>query len=128
MHIPDKSSARRTQKRPKTFDIQSTKQVDDRRVLEMAIQELKGRPRWDYYASFRRPNQHKLDRIFDSQARTGPGGLNSHPVQPKLTGVSAKFGYNGGSFGPLSVTTAMKRKRKFVYPSGDCGRLGGTSL
>ena len=35
-HKPDKGSAHRTQKRPKSFDIQSVQQVNDRRKIILA--------------------------------------------------------------------------------------------
>jgi hypothetical protein len=44
-HKKDKKSAKSTQKRPKSFDFQCAVRVDERRVVEMAMEELKGRPR-----------------------------------------------------------------------------------
>jgi hypothetical protein len=60
-HKRDKKSAKSTQKRPKTFDFQCAQWVDERRVLEMAMEELKGFPRWDYYAGFACSDQIKVD-------------------------------------------------------------------
>ena len=47
-HKSDKKSAKTTQKRPKSFDFQCTAWVEEQRVVEMALEELKGRPSWDY--------------------------------------------------------------------------------
>ena len=116
MHKPDKGSARRTQKRPKTFDYQSAKQIEDRRVIEIAMQELRGRPRWDYYVGFQRPNQHSLGRIVEREAKRGNKVHQQSLTSPNLTGVSVKYGYTGESFGLLRVDSAMKQKKKFLYP------------
>lgn len=58
-------------KLPKTFDVQSAKQVDDRRVPEVSMQKLKRRPRWDHCVSFQCLNQHKSDRIVAIEAKRG---------------------------------------------------------
>ena len=47
-HKKDKKSAGKTQKRPKTFEIQSMTQIENRRTIETAVAELKGRVRWHY--------------------------------------------------------------------------------
>ena len=68
-HIPDKGSAHRTQKRPKSFDIQSARQVNDWRKIEMGMEELSGRPRWDYFVAFERFEQEHLPRIRKWRAK-----------------------------------------------------------
>jgi hypothetical protein len=54
-HKPDKKSAKRTQRRPKNFTIQVANKIEDRRVIEMGIEELQGRPRWKYYSGYEHP-------------------------------------------------------------------------
>jgi hypothetical protein len=45
----------------------------------MALEELKGRPCWDYFTGFERHGQLKLDRIVDKYNK---GGAKS-PIKPK---------------------------------------------
>ncbi len=121
-HKPDKGSARRTQKRPKSFDIQSVRQVNDRRVILMGMEELAGRPRWDYFVAFDRFEQLCSDRIKEMRRKSSCGvnstgvGDENGDVEAKLTGVSAKFGYLGDEYGMMAVHTAMKMKHKYQYP------------
>ena len=79
-HKPDKKSARRTQRRPKNFTIQVARKIEDRRVIDMAVEELCGRPRWEYYSGFVHPKQKEPPE--------------SGNVTPKLGGVRAKFEYS----------------------------------
>ena len=125
-HKPDKGSAHRTQKRPKSFDIQSARQVNDRRKIEMGMEELSGRPRWDYFVAFERFEQEHSPRIRkwrvqrlqegSAGAFEGPQNANVEPITPKLTGVRADFGYVGDRFAMTALHTAMKKKHKFQYP------------
>ena len=66
-HKKDKKSAKRTQKRPKTFDIQSLQRIEDRRVIEFGMEELAGRRCWDYYRGIGLPtisqnNEQHVDK------------------------------------------------------------------
>ena len=123
-HKPDKGSAHRTQKRPKTFDIQSAQQVDDRRVIQMGIEELAGRPRWDYFVAFKRFEQLFSHRIMQFRRRKktkdegtgGEEGVLTANMEPKLTGVSAHFAYVGEEYAMTTVNSAMKKKYKYKYP------------
>jgi hypothetical protein len=70
-HKSDKKSAKATQKRLKSFDYQCAAWVEERRILEMALEELKGRPRWDYFTGFERNGQLKMDQIVDKYNKGG---------------------------------------------------------
>jgi len=48
-HRPDKKAAKRTQRRPKTFDIQCARNIEDRRLIELGMAEVQGRVRWNYF-------------------------------------------------------------------------------
>ena len=126
-HKPDKKSAQSTQKRPGTFDMQCTERVEERRVLEMAIQELMGRPRWDYFCGFDRENQHKSDRFLGrlTGKKQQPTSPSNKPKQyPHLTGVQAKFEYDDKNQGyGYKVFSTMKRKKRYKYPQFIVGAI-----
>jgi len=49
-HKPDKTAAKRTQRRPKTFDKQCADRIHDMRVVEHGLQEIRdGGQKWCYY-------------------------------------------------------------------------------
>ena len=112
-HKPDKKSAKSTQKRPATFDMQCSERVEDRRVIETGLEEMKGRPKWDYFVGFKRQDQHRAKRF-------GVGTLNSHKkpkTQPCLGGVRADFRYDEEEGAHrCKVFSAMKRKSRYRYP------------
>lgn len=99
-HKPDKKSAKRTQRRPKNFTIQVANKIEDRRVIEMGIEELQGRPRWKYYSGYEHP---KLKSAPES-------------ASPSLSGVKAKFFYcDIEEKFVYSLTTAMQRVKKYKF-------------
>jgi hypothetical protein len=115
-HKRDKKSAKSTQKRPKTFDFQCAQWVDERRVLEMAMEELKGHPQWDYYAGFAHSDQIKVDRIIGKRNNQGASIANTPKSDPNLTGVKAVFAYDEEKQGyGYKVISSMKWKTQFRY-------------
>lgn len=101
-HIRDKKSAKRTQKRPGTFDLQSLNRIEDRRVIDVAMEELKGGVRWRYY-----------DQSGQSSVNDAP---ESSMEEPTLTGVKAIFYYNLELDGwTYEVNSKMKAKTKYKY-------------
>lgn len=109
-HKKDKKSAKLTQKRPKTFDLQCAQRIEDRRVIEMGMEELKGKPRWDYFHGFDRPNQVKSNRMTVKSPKKSPEST-------VLTGVKSNFEYseeNGGGY-VYKVSSSMKRKSRYRY-------------
>ena len=112
-HKPDKKSAKSTQKRPATFDMQCTQRVDDRRLIETGLEEMKGRPKWDYFVGFNRRDQHQADRF----GFVVPNSRKKSKTQPYLGGVRADFMYNEEEGGyKYKVFSAMKRKSRYRYP------------
>ena len=112
-HKPDKNSAKMTQKRPGSFDFQCAERVDDRRVIEMGIEELNGHPRWGYFMGFSHPNHPKSDRLLDQtrkRARNSPKKQNN---QPFTTGVKAVFRCNNEGNFVYHVQSSMKRKQRY---------------
>ena len=79
-HRKDKQTAQRTQRRPGTFDLSILEKIEDRRVIEMGLEEVNGRPRWQYWAGF----NHRNNKSMSKKA----------PTQPVLTGACAKFHYD----------------------------------
>ena len=109
-HKKDKKSAKLTQKRPKTFDLQCAERIEDRRVIEMGMEELKGKPRWDYFQGFDRPNQVKSKRMTAKSPKKAPQAT-------VLTGVKSTFEYseeNGGGY-VYTVASSMRRKSRYKY-------------
>lgn len=114
-HKPDKNSAKMTQKRPGSFDVQCAERVDDRRVIEMGMEELNGHPRWGYFMGFGHPNHPKSDRFSGQtrkRARNSPKKRNNGPV---TTGVKAIFRYNNEGIFVYQVQSSMKRKQRYQY-------------
>lgn len=115
-HKADKKSAKMTQKRPDSFDFQCTQRVDDRRVIEMAIEELKGRPKWDYFHGFQRQNQHKSDLILAKERKQRVSSPKKSTDEPILTGVKAVFRYDEGKEEYVyRVESEMQRKNRYQY-------------
>lgn len=115
-HKKDKKSAQMTQKRPDSFDFQCTQRVDDRRVIEMGIEELKGRPKWDYFHGFDRPNQHKSGLILEKERKKAVSSPKKQSDHPNLTGVKATFWYHEGKEEYVyKVESDMKRKNRYRY-------------
>ena len=51
-HKPTKTAAKLTQRNKATFDIQTAKRLDETHLLDLAMEEMKGRPVWDYYHGY----------------------------------------------------------------------------
>ena len=114
-HRPDKKSAKRTQFRPKTFDLQVCRKADDRRVIELAVEELNGRPRWMYYQGY-----EDCDGRYSSPNRLGKrlkkGGKNSFGEIPTLRGVQSQFRFDPATDSvSYKNLTGMKNKGKYRF-------------
>ena len=98
-HKKDKGDAKRTQKRPKTFEKQSLERIEDGRVIERGNAELVGRKTWNYYRT-------KREISHDT-------GLK----EPKLSGVKAlvRWDYSQEDW-TWTLKTDMKQKKKYVFP------------
>lgn len=106
-HKDDKKSSQRTQKRPGKFDQQSLGQIENRRVIEIAIEELNGRRRWEYYDGFGQrddPIQPQAEVMQPEQARD----------EPELRGVRAEYEYTFRMH-TYTVMVRSKMKRKHLY-------------
>ena len=112
-HKTDKKDAQRTQKRPKTFELQAMKKIEERRVLQLGAAELNGRLRWDY----------KMLSVEEEEDVT-----YAAPGNPELSGVLANiwFDYNLGDWS-VTLYTGMKQKKKFKYPPDVMARLQGVA-
>ena len=110
-HKPDKKSARRTQRRPKSFNIQVARKIEDRRVIETAMEEIRGRPRWDYYSGF----QHAKLKVLPK-----PGDITQ-----TLGGVKAKFEYSDEEDRWIyGLSTEMRLVKKYQYPQDLVDAIG----
>ena len=101
-HKKDKKSAGKTQKRPKTFEIQSMTQIENRRTIETAVAELKGRVRW-HYKERKRELCEKTTLATDGE--------------PELSGVLCNILYDFVlDDWCCNLETLMAKKKKYVYP------------
>ena len=116
-HKDDKKSAKQTQKRPDSFDIQSLRRIEDRRLVEFAIEELKGRPRWLYYNGYGTEcaqSETSDTQNLDPMEEDRPAECAS--VGAKLTGVLAKFRYDVQNDACVyDLQTQMKHRKKFTF-------------
>jgi hypothetical protein len=48
-HKPTKTAAKLTQRNKATFDIQTATRLDEMHLLDLAMEEMEGRPVWNYY-------------------------------------------------------------------------------
>jgi hypothetical protein len=71
-HKTTKVAAKLTQKDIKTFEKQTSNRCDDFHVLDLAMEEIAGRPLWEYYCGF----EHKKDAKVDPIQSTG--GMKLH--------------------------------------------------
>ena len=101
-HKKDKKSAGKTQKRPKTFEFQSLTQIENRRVIEVANAERKGRRRWQY-------KKQKIE-LSENNTLAAAG-------EPLLSGVLAKIWYDYAlDDWRCDLKTKMNRQSRYVYP------------
>ena len=54
-HKTTKTAAKTTQRNQETFDIQTAERLVEYRVVDMAMEELNGRPLWEYHDGFSHP-------------------------------------------------------------------------
>ena len=108
-HKDDKKSSKQTQKRPASFDIQSMRRIEDRRVIEFGVQELQGKPRWLYDTGFAYENTQSEDPMLDVE-------VESTDNEAELTGVRAEFSYNADDDEFVyNLHTQMKNRQKFTF-------------
>ena len=98
-HKKDKGDAKRTQKRPKTFEIQALTRIEERRLIDLGMTEALGRVRRDYF-------RKKNDLIDDNTLE-----------EPKLSGVKALITFQ---WAPIDdwvwkLYTDMQRKDKYKH-------------
>ena len=102
-HKRDKGSAKRTNRRPGTFDVSVAKKIVHRTAIDLAVEELKGRKRWYYFSGF----DHS-DRYSDNK--------KSNSFEPYLTGVKAKFFVKEGEdTWSQQVLSQMSNKNLYKY-------------
>ena len=117
-HKDDKKSAKRTQKRPKTFDIQAVGKIEDRRGIEFGMEELAGRPRWHYYKGFKHTETQD----------EAPRGVDV----PTLSGVEASFFFEAAQEDQMDqqlvyrLDTEMKSKHRYRYTPDLVALIGET--
>ena len=125
-HKKDKKSAKRTQLRLDTFDMQVALKIIQRIAVELAMFELKtGRRKWHYY--------RRIDNFIETDSES-----DDEDASPQLMGTEIRYDEDPetGEFIP-KVTTRSVDKNKYKYDdqlnevlqelAGDL-KLGGKSL
>ena len=72
-HKASKTAARLTQKNKNTFEIQTATRLQEMHLLDLALEEIKGRPLWDYCEGHH--HDEKMDAIA---AKPNIGGAQYH--------------------------------------------------
>ena len=67
-HKDDKKSSKRTQYRPDKFEMQSLRQIENRRVIELGIEEIDGKVRWRHDHGFVSKEAMMRDNSFPEPA------------------------------------------------------------
>ena len=60
-HKPTKTAAKLTQKNKKTFEIQTATRLQEMHLLELALEEMNGRPLWDYFHGFEHDDEMEAE-------------------------------------------------------------------
>ena len=109
-HKDDKKSSKRTQYRPEKFEMQSLKQIENRRIIELGMEELNGRVRW------------RCDHGFVSKEaltweQTSRNAAKIAPNEGELSGVFACVRHNDYHERlVVTISAQIKRKHKYRYP------------
>ena len=107
-HKDDKKSSKRTQCRPDRFEMQSLQQIENRRVVELGVEELNGRVRWRYDHGF-------ISREAVTQETSTPNAPQVTPDEGELSGVFACVQCNEHHERlEVVLNTGMRRKHKCV--------------
>ena len=98
-HKRDKKAAKRTQRRPATFDMQTASQISDLDYLDLAMEDINGRPLWDYYTGC--AEDIEQEKVYNG---------------PSLGGTSAKCHCCSlKDKHIIEVESRMKRKKRFQF-------------
>jgi hypothetical protein len=90
----------------------------------MGVQELKGRPRWDYFAEFKQPNRLCSSSYAKQQQKNSVKSTQSEALQTSFSGVKAVFAYKDDAGGYVyDLKTEMKNKKRFKFPQSTLGFL-----
>jgi hypothetical protein len=66
-HKDSKTAAKLTQRNKKTFEIQTATRLQEMHLLDLAMEEIKGRPLWDYFEGHHELNE-KMDGEIEAKA------------------------------------------------------------
>ena len=106
-HRPNKKASKRTQRRPKLFDMQCANRIHDMNVINLGMEELAGRPVWDYYKGF---DQSTLTSSLTTKQSTKPR------TQQELSGTRVEFSYDPSTeTWTYKVISKMRRKNRFKF-------------
>jgi hypothetical protein len=105
-HKRDKASSKRTNRRPTTFDMMVSEKILHRHAVDLAVQEIKGHKRWNY---FKGPAGRSLNQ---------DDNMANEPFDPKLGGTATKVKMtliNGHPNWSFKITSKMKNKARYDY-------------
>lgn len=101
-HKANKKTAQRTQKKPDNFNIQMARKIQERQAVELGMEEINGRKRWQYcnVGGFDHSDRDK----------------GADPFDPKLTGVTVKMFKRPSTDEVVTlVVSKMKAKDKYKF-------------
>lgn len=98
-HKRDKKAAKRTQRRPETFDMQTATQISELDYLDLAMEDITGRPLWDYYTGYAEDIEQQ--KIYKGPSLGGTSALCYYCIhKDKYT---------------IEVKSKMRRKKRFQF-------------
>lgn len=116
-HKDDKKSSKRTQKRPKTFEMQSLRQIEDKRIIEFGEHEANGRVRWGYYHGFTLNPPNPQQNINPNMPKPQPHAGKKRP-NITLTGARGRFQFNLDDDWEFTLLQSRKKNPgRHRYPS-----------
>ena len=144
-HKPDKTAAKRTQRRPRSFDIQCANQMHSMSVVELGMHEVfEGRQKWRYFTKDPPKESASPSKINDSDGYEEDSDeqqedltvgmedqstvyLEPGPNDVKNGGTRCRFFYcNTRNKWVYTVRTRMKEKDKFKLEPDLCTFLATT--
>lgn len=120
-HKVTKVAAKLTQKKASVFEIQTATRLAEFSLIELAMQELDGRPLWDYFEGFRHPVQHdsrpKDDNSQLTQATSGDSDPDAYTGGTKIVVFTRDDGEPG-----WRLLSKMKNRDQVLWNSDvrDC--------
>jgi len=83
-HKPDKYAAKLTQKNVDTFEEQTEKRRQEFDILDLAIEEIKGRPLWDYFRGYKHAEPYENHPNGRKKSSTGGSRIEGSHIEVEI--------------------------------------------